>query len=232
MKLFAEYVLDEQMKTTGQTLVLLKGLFNLPAQRVAFGSFEISFRSPIADAELTSISAADMNLEKSALEEVGLMLRTGLEFLENADQGALNEPKTSEKDRVILQAMKYLTPSSQGPIQEIELGGNLLGTIARRHTLTRENRRTVNQALARSQATTHDREVIQKVGYIRELDKDRLTCILRESDTDIGTSFLLDEELLEDVVDVFSDNLLVRVIGLSVPLKDTILAIALERKTQ
>jgi hypothetical protein len=81
IKLLAEYVLDQPAQP-GRPAALVRRLFDLPAQRLAFGSFEIAFRSPLAGPPglFPALTAEEISEETAALQRVGLLLERGLEW--------------------------------------------------------------------------------------------------------------------------------------------------------
>jgi hypothetical protein len=227
-KLLSEYVLGQQPQA-GRPDEFLRRLFDLPTQRVAFASFEISFRMPIEDRNLFTASG-EKSPEAETLEDVGALLNKGLKWLTSAaGEEGVYSPDAPEEGAVLLRALKELTPSSQGSIERLELRGQLLNTRVKSVVLERSARQRVNNAIRNRSL---EPQLVDLEGRVRELDEDRLSFELREID---GLSqmqrFVFDEELLEDVFQAFQDDVRVRVAGRTFPVKNVAYALALSRAT-
>lgn len=221
LKILGEYVLGICPKP-GRPEDLFRRLFDLPAQRVAFGSFEISFRAPDEQPDLFEESPV-----REALEEVSKLLRDGLTWLRTdaADEGLFTD-KDSDKTAAILMALKEITPSTHSSIHQLELYGPLVGT-RRPLVVDRTARQKVNAAL---KAGSLEPELVDLVGRIRELDKDRFSFELREIEGPLPEQkFVFDQELAEDVFNAFHDEILVRVAGKTFPVRNVAYAIAVTK---
>lgn len=227
-KVLSEYVLG-QTPQAGRPDEFMRRLFDLPTQRFAFASFEISFRMPVEEKNLFT-SLGHKSPEVETLEEVGSLLNKGLKWLTtSAGEEGVYSPGNPEESAAVLRALKELTPSSQGSIDLIELKGQLVGTRVAPLVLERKARQRVNAAI-RSQAL--EPQLVDLVGRIRELDKDRLSFELREIEGIPGIQkFVFDEELLEDVFQAFQENKRVRVAGRTYPVKNLAFALALSNAT-
>ena len=223
-KVLSEYVLG-QTPQAGRPDEFMRRLFDLPTQRFAFASFEISFRMPVEEKNLFT-SIGHKSPEAETLEEVGSLLNKGLKWLTTtAGEEGVYSPGNPEESAAVLRALKELTPSSQGSIDHIELKGQLVGTRVAPLVLERKARQRVNAAI-RSQAL--EPQLVDLVGRIRELDKDRLSFELREIEGLPGVQkFVFDEELLEDVFQAFQEDRRVRVAGRTYPVKNLAFALAL-----
>ena len=229
-KFLSEYVLGQQPQA-GRPDDFLRRLFDLPTQRVAFSSFEISFRMPIEEKDLFSESG-EKSPETETLEEVSELLKKGLAWLTSAaGEEGVYSAENPEEGTVLLRALKELTPSSQGSIECFELKGQLLGPRSSPLVLTRSARQRVNNAI-RSQSL--EPQVVDLEGRVRELDKDRLSFELREiAGGDQQTQrFVFDEELLEEVFQAFQEDLRVRVAGHTFPVKNVAYALTLSTITR
>jgi hypothetical protein len=216
VKMLAEYVLGQPAQA-GRPPALIKRLFDLPTQRLAFNSFEISFRSPIASSPtlMPVEDEAEARQEQEALRQIGALFQTGLQWLQSppgantADVG-----RDSHERRLILQAVKHLTPSPQGPVREVEVRGTLVKSLARPSKLTRDSRRQINSAIAQLPAV--DETVVREVGRIGEVDRDRLTFELRKIESgETIRKFHFEEDLLEDVLQAFQDEYPVTAAGIA-----------------
>jgi hypothetical protein len=127
----------------------------------------------------------------------------------------------------VLRALKEITPSSQGSIEQLELKGQLIGPRTLPLVLERTARQRVNAAI-RSRAL--EPQPVDLEGRIRELDKDRLSFELRDIvGTTLHQRFVFDEELLEEVFQAFQDDVRVKVAGRTFPVKNLAYALALSR---
>jgi hypothetical protein len=226
-KFLSEYVLGQQTQA-GRPDEFLRRLFDLPTQRVAFASFEISFRMPIEEKNLFT-AAGEKSPERETLEQVGALLNKGLKWLTSAaGEEGVYSPDAPEEGAVLLRALKELTPSSQGSIERLELKGQLIGTHVKTLVLERSARQRVNNAIRNRSL---EPELVDLKGRVRELDKDRLSFELREIESTGAQTqrFVFDEELLEDVFQAFQDDMRVRVAGRTFPVKNVAYALALSR---
>jgi len=228
-KVLSEHVL-EKPSHGGRPPDFLRRLFDLPTQRLAFASFEISFRMPIEERDLFSLSA-NKSPEAETLEQVGSLLKKGLKWLTTtAGEEGLFSPDNPEEGAVVLRALKELTPSSQGAIERLELKGQLIGPRTSPQILERSARQRVNTAIRN---LSLEPKLVDLEGRIRELDKDRLSFELRE----VGDGnqpmqrFVFDEGLLEDVFQAFQEDRRVQVAGRTFPVKNLAYALAISRST-
>lgn len=225
-KVLSEHVLG-QTPQAGRPDEFLRRLFDLPTQRFAFASFEISFRMPIKELNLFTASG-QKSPEAETLEEVGTLLNKGLKWLTTAaGEEGVYSPDHPDESAVVLRALKELTPSSQGSIEQLELKGQLIGPRTLPLVLERTARQRVNAAI-RSRAL--EPQPVDLEGRIRELDKDRLSFELRDIvGTTLHQRFVFDEELLEEVFQAFQDDVRVKVAGRTFPVKNLAYALALSR---
>lgn len=210
-KFLSEHVLG-QTPQAGRPDEFLRKLFDLPTQRIAFASFEISFRVPLVEHDLFSANGLK-SPESETIEKVGSLLNKGLNWLmSEAGEEGLFPPEHPEEGNVLLRALKELTPSSQGSIEQLELRGRILGERAAPLVLNRIHRQRVNTAIRKRSL---EPQLIDLEGRVRELDKDHLSFELREINrADAQTQrFVFDEELLEDVLQALQDNRRIRVSG-------------------
>lgn len=225
-KVLAEYVLG-QVSQAGRPDKFLRRLFDLPTQRLAFSSFEISFRMPIEEQQLFT-TTGQTSLEAKTLEDVGALLSKGLKWLTTAagEEGVFS-PDNPEESAAVLRALRELTPSSQGTIERLELGGQLIGLRTMPLVLERTARQRVNAAI---RSLSLEPQPVDLEGRIRELDKDRLSFELREiSGTTRFQRFVFDAELLDEVCQAFQENIPVRIVGKTFPVKNLAYALALSR---
>jgi hypothetical protein len=223
-KVLSEYVLEEPSHA-GRPTQFLRRLFDLPMQRFAFRSFEVSFRMPVEEQNLFT-TTGQKSPEAETLEEVGTLLKKGLKWLTTtAGAEGVYSPDNPDEGAVVLRALKELTPSSQGSIERLELNGQLIGPRHSPLVLERSARQLVNTAI---HTRSLEPQPVDLEGRIRELDKDRLSFELREITAPPHTRrFVFDEELLEEVFQALKDDVRVRVTGKTFPVKNLVYALAL-----
>ena len=122
---------------------LLRKLFDLPAQRVALASFEISFRLPVEEADLLT------GIQPSPADEVAtqvqdLLTRSLTWMTSEQTETPFDDEETNQ---VSLRALKELTPSPGGPIDRLELSGVFAGRLRQAFVLTGQSRHRVNATL-------------------------------------------------------------------------------------
>jgi len=223
-KVLAEYVLELPAQI-GRPKDFIRRLFDLPTQRMAFASFEISFRMPIAEEHLFS-AAPDKSAEAKTLEEVGMLLNKGLTWLAT-DASTEGMYKEDAEASAILRALKELAPSSQGSIDRLELKGQLIGPRTSPLVLDRTARQKVTAAIRNRFL---EPKVIELEGLIRELDKDRMSFDLREITGPVSSQrFVFDEDLREDVFLAFSQDARVKIAGKTFPPRNVGYALALSQ---
>lgn len=225
-KYLSEYVLGQNPQV-GRPDEFMRRLFDLPTQRMAFASFEISFRMPISEPDLFT-ATGHPSPEAKTLSQVSELLNHGLRWLTTAagDEGVYS-PENTEERAVVLRAIKELTPSSYGSIEQLELKGQMLGTRIKPLILDRTSRQRINNAI---RISSTEPQLVNLEGRIRELDKDRLSFELREiSDANATQRFVFDEVILEEVFQAFQEDVRVRVAGRTFPVKNVAYALAVSR---
>jgi hypothetical protein len=227
-KVLSEYVLGQAVQS-GRPKEFLRRLSDLPTQRFAFASFEVSFRMPIEELNLFTASG-HKSPEVETLEEVGFLLNKGLKWLTTAaGQEGVYSPDNAEEGAVVLRALKEITPSSQGCIERLELKGQLIGLRSSPLVLDRSARQRVNAAIKRCAL---EPQPVDLEGRIGQLDKDRLSFELRDvSGATQAQRFVFGEELLEEVFQAFQDDARVKVAGMTFPVKNLAYALAVSRVT-
>ncbi len=206
----------------------LRRLFDLPTQQVGFTSFEISFRMPIEEENLFTLSG-QKSPEAEILEDVGNLLKKGLKWLTTeAGTKGVYFPEDPDESAVVLRALKELTPSSQGRIEHLEVKGRLIDSQIKPVTLDRSARQLVNNAIRN---LSLEPQLLNLEGRIRELDRDRMSFELREiKGAQTSQRFVFDEEIFEDVFQAFEEGTRVKVAGSTFPsVKNLSYALALSR---
>lgn len=215
LKCLAEYEMDLPAHR-GHPLRALQKLYDLPAQRLRAASFEVQFRSPLHEPGLfAGLNQSEIDEEKSVLHRVGAHLRTGLDWLTStkADNTVLPVPNNPELSRVIVKAMKLLTPSPRGPVRELEVSGDMVSRLAGPVRLTRASRSVVNSAIARLPIVRQT--IVRLEGSVRELNADTMSFLLRDLDNeaDRGRECRFEADLWDNVYDLLGLDARVAVAG-------------------
>lgn len=213
LKTLIDYVLDRS--TTGRPPESLRRLYALTAQTFAFSSFEIAFREPETTEQLT-LQFEGEDAPINAFSKVSDLLVRGLEW---AAAPGDDEPSTAllgastPEQKVVLEAVRHLTPTTQGHVSMIEIGGKLVDSPARSSvTLTRAARRRVNRSIKALKEV--DDLVFDQRGIVREIDLDHFTFILRDMPGPPGEQKCsFEAELVDDVLDALNSSVPVRVTG-------------------
>jgi hypothetical protein len=153
IKCLAEYEMGI-LERRGQPSRALKELYDLPAQKLLAASFEVQFRSPLTEPGLfDGLPPDEVAVERGVLDRVGNHLRTGLAWLQRTPATPADQPvpEDQELSRVIVEAVKHLTPPTRGPIEAMEVRGEVVRQVVPVR-LTRANRRRVIESEKRNTA--------------------------------------------------------------------------------
>jgi hypothetical protein len=180
----------------------LRRLYDLPARRMAYGSFEVDFGSP---------SQLDLSIEdRMLMERAAELLQRGLEWATTSDTSRLASIG-DEEWVAILSSLRHLVPPTSGRITNVELDGKL---ARHRVNLNRQATRNVIHAW-KSRGKPKPANL---VGYVREFDRDRMSFILRR-EPNAGAQehkCFCDESVVEDVHYAFSSEQRVNLVGVYV----------------
>jgi hypothetical protein len=163
-------------------------IYDLPVQRIAFGSLEVSFALPPDE-----VLAAFRSGNGLTVDQIANALQEGLRWLVTGD----NSIEATPQNRAILAALDKLSPPIHGDVTEVEISGLLLGLDTPRAVLTKESTRKIRRALGQIPS---DLEPVVSVGYVREFDKDRGTFTLRNALGADIERFELGEDLFDDAL--------------------------------
>jgi hypothetical protein len=193
MKALVEHALDV-VPSEGRPTERLRRYYDLPTQRISFGSLEVAFGDPFATGE-----APLLPRDQQALDRSSQILRRGIEAIQGAEpmDGA---PLNAELG-ISLDALSGLLPPGSGAIEEVYLGGRLVAGPTQR--LTREHASRARRIARRTLPMT---EPVQVQGLIRELDKDALTFIVRSVDLTQEWPCRVSPALREDVFTAFTED--------------------------
>ncbi len=200
MKVLVEHAL-QSVAVAGPPKEWLRRYYDLPIERFAFGSFEVTFGDPSVP-EHESV----LPRERDALQQVAATLRHGIA---RVVERTLDQHATEPDLEVALEALAGLLPPASGAVEEVYLGGWLVGD--RVHVrFDREHSRSVRKARLRNQ-----RELVLErlVGEVREFDKDALSFTLRSHDLTIDRACGFPVALYEDAFAAFTEAYPVVVVG-------------------
>lgn len=180
--------------TIGRPAKAWKQLFDLPTQRLALGSFEISFGEPKPDLELLP----GIREAREALDSLGKNLGEALAW-------AVSKTTTSpEPSQNLLEALQKLVPPTHGVIETVRIGGSILGSSSESYVLDRRISKKVRITLAQTRSGS---ELIKTLeGEARELDKDRLSFRLQTAEAEDAYTCFFEEDLYDDVMDAFAED--------------------------
>lgn len=194
VKTLLDYVSNSQGE--GRPTEMQRALYDLPVRRLAFASFEVAFGKP--DAAV---------YPSTELKTAVRMLEDGLAWAASPEGEALPARSEGERD-AILQAALLLTPPSVGSIVEVQVSGAWMqrGQIR----LKRDARKKVRSELRKLKSE----RVLHYCGRIGEVDRDRCTFILRDTVDHRDRKGIFAEELLDDILQYFTDSRKVAVAGI------------------
>lgn len=174
---------------SGRPTHSLRRLFDLPTQRLAFGSIEIAF-SKKHEGDLTEL------MEPQDQSKTDAMAATLTRALEQVHLGRnLQEVPVS-----LLEIMEKLAPPPDGPVQAVEIRGSLL-TKQSNYVLTRPVADSLRAAIRSVRKDSEQLHVFS--GTVREFDKDRFSFTLRNSEGGDIASFSVDDEKYGEAYEFF-----------------------------
>jgi hypothetical protein len=201
MKALIEHAL-EMSPPEGRPSDRLRRYYDLPTRRLAFGSFEAVFGEPVAPNEQPLLDA-----ERLALDRAGVLLRRGIAALQHEvidGDGAAVDAELG----VALDALSGLLPPASGVVEEMQIGGRLVGPSSVR--LSREHGVRARKYLRRMRPAV---EALVVQGLVRELDKDAMTFIVRSTDLTQEWPCRFSSALRDDVFTAFAEDTPVAVSG-------------------
>lgn len=189
LKPLSKFVTDKELPGGGRRTDYERALYNLSAQRIAFGSLEVSFRRR----DPTNHLFAESKGSPEATErEMWAMLRKGLRWLSSSEEPpklAALEAESDEERHAILVALQALVPSTSS-VTRVSVGGRFVSTDnpAKRFTLSKRDAKTVRSK------TTEVQERLQTMsesrvysGWVRELNLDERSIELRQVSGSVDT---------------------------------------------
>ncbi|MCC6555670.1 MAG: hypothetical protein IT372_22135 [Polyangiaceae bacterium] len=201
LKTLAEWALHVT-PSEGRPSDWLRRYYDLPAQRIAFASFEVAFAAPAPPPQGTLFPG-----EEQALDKMGGVIQAAISWAESHIESELPSEETS---RVALEALSRLTPPKHGLVTEVHIGGRLVGASTQPRVLTRSASDRVQRALRKMNA---DVRPVKLTGKIREIDKDKLTLILRDEQGKDIARCIFPESLYDEALAAFDSDELTTVLG-------------------
>ena len=193
LKNLIDFVIDEGQD--GRPASSYRAMYDLPVQRLRFGSFEVAFGAPQCDED---------SLQNS--NRAACILASGLQWLAGEDNSEPVPGADDEERLAILDSLIELTPAQGSRIDRIELSGAWLGS--RIISLNKQSRSRVRKEISFLRAE----RVIRVIGRVREMDQDRLSFTLRETDQHGPMKIFFAEEMFDEVLKSFSDATKVEVV--------------------
>ena len=203
LKALAGYVLDIPAKP-GSPPAALRSLYDFPTTRVAFGSFQLELGLP------PMLDGRERIVQGGRLSEMHDLLSDALRWLD----GPTDEPPDPQNARrrdVLLRCLGHLTPPLRGPIREMFVYGQLVGTPLERRSLSRDA--TLRVRAVRSANPDESDQFVSESGYIRGVDRDRLTVILRPQEGGEEATFTFEPEFEDDVLEAFNSETRISVVA-------------------
>lgn len=194
------FVVADTEAVGGRPTNALRGMYDLPIERLALGSFHVSFGLP-------DQQALDGHQQTTAAIE---SLKKAIEWVTAEDETSPYEYFGSKQQaQTALSALGHLVPTRVGDVDSLTVRGRDLGKA---FVIRPEHRPRVRRY------AQMDETILQETGYVGELDKDRWTFHLRQRDKDQDWYCrVLDWEANEDIrellLEAFVDGNDVVVIG-------------------
>lgn len=179
----------------------LKRLYDLPAQRFAYRSFEIAFGAPVETADKTSSLWEN---DENELAPLGAAL-------EKVITAATSEDQLESLDITLLEAVEKLVPPLSGVVSEFEVGGRIVNAKGRKYALKREDSQRVKKVLQKVRG--REEKISTLEGMVSEMDRDNLTFTLRQTSDDRDHVCAFSSDLFDEVLAAFSQAVRVTVSG-------------------
>lgn len=167
IKGIADYLTEKLPPEAEEALSRMR---SVKVQRITYASFDVGLRVEMPEAISPNVDPA---------REMRRLLTAALDAAGQAD---FSKPlghyfQSAEEGKVVLDAVRELTPPTYGAVTATQVGGRLVNG-GRIRELSRESRRYVLERAAKPKDLP---DVIQTfVGFIREMDLDKWSFILRD----------------------------------------------------
>lgn len=199
LKKLAEMVEGVQ-EAAGRPVRSIRTLYDLPAQRVAFASFEVAFGLPEAAQQELAIRED----AAAKLQRMSIILADSLEWARTA--GGQAQPADIGLDK--LEVLDKLVPLRDGVTDLVQISGRFFPKRSI-YTLDRTASLAVKAALLKARARD-DVETLE--GTPREFDKDKLSFILRNDGGADVAHCVLSEELADEAYEYYHNNVKAKVV--------------------
>jgi len=212
LKTLAEITL-KQRKQSGRPTRQIRYYSDLPVQYLGAASFEIGLRPPDASTLI--------DLDKEVFAEMGAHLDSAFKALRDGNVGSSIPGLDQDQSTRLIEALKALTPSTQGDVDRVEIGGALVERYRPPVTLTREDRRAISARLKIMKGGVTSEEPFRVRGVISEADQElrsfRLRDLVHVEDPRFAgvdeMTFGFDEHVYEIVMEAFISLERVVVVG-------------------
>jgi hypothetical protein len=182
--------------TPGRPDDAFRMLYDLRAQSMAFGSFEISFRPPqTSDADEESCS------------HVAQLFTQSMDWLVGPAD-TLPSDGDQELLALALASIVSLTPPKHGLIEEVHIGG----AVAEGHNFILRREHTVKAKDELKRIASED-PVVEIKGQVRQIDKDRCILTVRDHQAGVDQRCRYDDQYADDAIEALANDDVVRVVG-------------------
>jgi hypothetical protein len=193
----------------------VRKVYDLPARRFAFNSFEVAFGPPNEPELLLSADG------ESVYGAAARGLQEAVDWLRSPDQEGRSLPSIQ-----LLEVLKELAPPAHGQVVRAEISGQMVAN-GMRVSFTRDDRNRVTQAITKKREI--QRALLRTEGRIGEFDKDELTFILRDrEDSQLELRCSFSEEQYDDLYDAFVSDRRVELLGRLQQARNVLEVIAVE----
>ncbi len=183
----------------GRKANAIRQFYDLPLHSIAYNSFEIAFRMPDGQQQLSG-NVNNIDATTSEFDAIGKLLDKALAWAMVDGQ--------NEADNIIdidlLEAIEKIVPPQTGIIKAVELRGSIFPPGCANYHLTRNSTKRVRQALTTARATQE--RVIKVTGLVRQLDVDELVFTLRETDDQKEHVCQFAQASFDDVFEAFNTD--------------------------
>lgn len=207
LRVLTDFLAGQIEPAAGRRENRYRQLYNLPVQRIAFGSLEIGFRRPTHGAANAPVQEPLLQTggEPVTTEELERrmwrMLRTGLRWLDSRQETRGLRAESDDERLAILRALEKLTPSTDS-VDELIIGGSeVIRSPARsRYRIDKDAKKAVEKKVHELQTeleTVHEQRIF-KGKLVRAFDLDERTFTLRtQAEIDAGGGGI-EFELVDD----------------------------------
>lgn len=208
-------------KRLGMSAEKIRQLWDLPTQRFAFGSFEISFRAPSLPPDNADDSELTQEDVQAVYSKVSALLRVGLTVADDEENVATTNADQEER-LAILEAAKALSPTGHGKIESIDVFGTLVGrTETTKAVLGKRTHSYASKAIQELKKKPTPDPRVQFHGRIIQItEKMPREFVLAKRDNEERVTFMFDDEhkaLWTDAADAIKQGTEVIVSGIRHP---------------